>query len=169
MVLEMLGLALLGVAILPSQAMAGCTDPAAPSVNWRRCNMNRLQLENADLTGATLLDASFSSTVLTAATLKGVDGRRAKFIGAALEGAIFDGARLNEADFTSAKLNGAHFHGTDLRRARFFAANLRNAEFTGARLDGADFFNADFSGALWTDGASRCAEGSIGRCVPAGH
>jgi uncharacterized protein YjbI with pentapeptide repeats len=72
------------------------------------------------------------------------------------------------ADFTNAVLDDASLKDADLRMARFYDARLRRVDLTGAKLDGADMLRADFSGATWTDGATVCAEGSIGRCIGTG-
>ena len=145
-------------------AEAACTDPPAPQVNWRRCVFDGLDLQEVNLTGARLRDASFFRSDLAGSKLAKVSGFRVKFVNASLRGVTLDGAKLSEADFTKADLTGASLKGVDLRRARFFAAVLRGADLTGARLTGADLTGADLSGATWVDGKRVCAQGSLGRC-----
>ena len=158
---------LLGPAVamaLWGPALAFCTDPAGPGVQWDRCVYDERSLVGIDLSGASLRSALFRRTDMTDAKLEGAVAYRAKFISAVLVNIDFDKASLGEADFTSADLSGASFRGADLRRTRFFRATLHGADFTGAHLRGADFFSADLSGARWTDGKHICAEGSIGQC-----
>jgi uncharacterized protein YjbI with pentapeptide repeats len=132
-------LAFAGACLVSGPALAGCTDAAAPGVDWSRCYLDGKDLRNVDLTGAWLRSASFNRADLSDSNLSEVDGFRAKFV--------------------SAMATNAH-----LRHARFFRANLRGADLTGARMRGADLLNADLSGATWTDGEKVCAEGSIGQC-----
>ena len=147
-----------------SPALASCTDPPEPGVNWQRCVLDGLDLTGVDLTNARLRDGSFFRSDLTGGNLSGTESYRAKFVNATLKDVRFDGAKLYEADLTKADLTGASLVGVDLRRARLFRATLRNANLTDARLKGADLARADLSGATWTDGRRVCAEGSIGRC-----
>ena len=151
-------LALLLVLFAPlSAALADCTDPPAPGVNWRRCIFDRLEFREVDLTGAELRDVSFYRADLSGSVFDAVKAFRAKFVNATL-------ADLREADLTKADLSGADLATADLRRARLFEANLRGADLTAAKLGGADLTYADLSGATWTDGERVCREGSVGRC-----
>lgn len=146
--------------------LADCTDVPAPGVYWRRCLQDAQDLREVDLTGAVLRDASFKRADLSGAALVDADARRAKFISAVLREVTFDGARLVQADLTKADLTGASLKNADLTRARLFRANLSGADLTGAQLDGTDLLHADFSGAIWIDGVTICAEGSVGQCNP---
>ena len=157
-----IGIAL--IAVSTADARAGCSDPAAPEVDWVRCYMDERDLTGVDLRKARLRDTRFTRADLSRADLSGTDGFRAKFVSARLAETKFDGARLTDSDFTKANLTGASLINADLRRAKLFRAVLHGANLTGARLRGADLINADLSGALWTDGKTRCAKGSIGQC-----
>ena len=159
-----LAFALVTTAVLP--AWADCSDVAQPGVHWRRCLQDGQDLRGVDLTAANLRDASFKRADLSAATLVDVDGRRAKFVSTTMQGVILNGARLVRADLTKADLSGASLRGADLTRARLFRANLRGADLTGAQLASTDLLRADLSGAIWIDGVTICAEGSIGQCNP---
>ena len=152
------------VVVLPEGALAACTDPPSPEVNWQRCNFDGLDLQSVDLTGARLRDASFFRTDLSDSNLEGSDSTRAKFVNAIARAVDFSGAKLYQADFTKADLEGASMAGVDLRLARLFRANLRGVDFTGAQMRNTDLTRADLSGATWTDGERVCKEGSIGRC-----
>lgn len=147
-----------------SEALADCTDPPAPGVNWRRCVFDRLEFNNVDLSGAELRDASFYRSDLSGSIFEKVKAFRAKFVNAVLTGASFPEADLREADMTKANLSEADLATADLRRARLFGANLRGADLSGAKLEGADLSGADLTGATWTNGNHVCREGSIGRC-----
>lgn len=145
-------------------AMAACTDPPSPEVNWQRCIFDGLDISNVDLSGARLRDGSFFRANLSGTNLSNISAFKAKFVNAKMREAKLDGAKLTEADFTKADLTKASFQGADLRRARFYKAVLREADFSNALLRGADFTRADLTGAIWTDGKRICGEGSIGRC-----
>ena len=147
-------------------ALADCSDVAAPEVYWRRCVHDAQNLRDVDLSGATLRDGSFKRTDLSGADLSGADARRAKFVSAILHGTQFDDANLALADMTKAELQGASLRNADLTRARMFRADLCGADLTGARLDGTDLLNADLSEAVWIDGVTICAQGSLGQCNP---
>lgn len=155
---------LVTTAALP--ASAGCSDFAQPGVYWRRCLQDAQDLRGVDLTGANVRDASFNRADLSGATLVEVDARRAKFVSATMRQVVLDGARLVRADLTKADLTEASLKGVDFTSARLFRANLRGADLTGARLDAADMLKADLSGAIWIDGITICAEGSLSQCQP---
>jgi uncharacterized protein YjbI with pentapeptide repeats len=145
-------------------AMADCSDPPQPGVDWRRCSFDRYDLSRIDLTGARVDDASFSRASMAGTDFTRLRGGRARFLGAELKEAVFDEAELRFADFSQANLEGASFKGADLARARLVSANLRGVDFTGAVLRDTDFFRADLSGATWVDGERVCAEGSVSFC-----
>lgn len=159
---------LLALAVLAPDAHAACTDTPAPSVQWRRCLLDGIDLSDDNVSGGDLRDASFKRADLSGANLANIQGRRAKFVSASMAGANMSGADLVQADFTNADLSGANLKGANLRGARLFQANLRGVDLTDAVLDSADLLHVDFSGARWTDGHTVCAEGSAGACRPAG-
>jgi uncharacterized protein YjbI with pentapeptide repeats len=148
-------------------ALADCSAVAQPGVQWRRCVQDAQDLREADLTGATLRDASFNRADLSNANLTGVDGRRTRFISATMQNTVLDRANLVRADFTNAELSGASLKNADLTSAKLFRANLTGADFTGARLNNTDLHHAVLDNAIWIDGVTICAEGSIGQCHPA--
>lgn len=145
-------------------ALAACTDPPQPGVNWQRCALDGLDLTGLDLEGARVRAASFLRSDLSGSNLAKAEGYQAKFITATAEEVVFDGAQLSQADFTKAKLTNSSFVGADLRNARLYRADLSGADLTGAKLDGADLARAQLDGATWTDGKTVCAAGSVGRC-----
>jgi uncharacterized protein YjbI with pentapeptide repeats len=151
---------------LAGPVLADCSDVPQPEVYWRRCLQDGQDLANVDLTGATLRDASFKRSDLSGAIMLGADARSAKFISTNLRDAVLDRANLVRADFTNAHLTGASLKQADLTLTKLFRANLTGADLTGARLDETDLLNAVLDGAIWIDGTTICAEGSIGRCHP---
>lgn len=161
-------LALLGLMLGPilgaAQALAACTDPPGPGVDWRRCSLDGRDLSGADLSGMQLRDASLQRTQLVGAKLVGAEGSYVRFVSSDLNGADLTGATLREADFTRATLRGAKLVRADLRRARLFRADLTEADLTGAMLGGTDFTGVILDGATWTDGTRICAAGSVGSC-----
>lgn len=150
--------------IAASPAAAGCFDPPAPGVDWRRCTMHQRSVPDANLENAQLKDGRFTRTNFSGSRMVGVDGRRAKFIEADMRNVNLAGARLSGADLTKADLTGAVLRGADLHRAQLQRAILRNADLTGAEMGETDLLHADLSGATWLDGQHVCAEGSVSQC-----
>ena len=159
-----LWLVLLAAVTAAGPALAACTDPAGPSVVWRRCLMDRRDLAGADLTAANLRDSSLQRAQMAGARLIRVEAPDSRFISADLTDADFTEAVLHNADLTRATLRGARFIRADLRRARLFRADLTGADLTGADLTGTDFSGAILDGVRWTDGQRLCAAGSVGAC-----
>ena len=118
-----------GISTSPALAVANCSAPAAPSVQWMGCDKTNANLQGADLTNADLTNA-----ILT---------------GANLQGAILTGADLTNADLTY--LTGADgLIFADLRFADLTGANLTNADLTGAHLEFATLTGANLTGAVLT-------------------
>src|SRR5215471_7631313 len=88
---------LLSLALLlgpAATAWAGCTDAAAPGVNWRRCLLDERPLSRVDLTGAQLREVSLTRAVLDGAIFTSAEAYGAKFINASLKGAKLNSATL---------------------------------------------------------------------------
>lgn len=145
-------------------ALADCTDPPDPGVNWQSCNFNGLTLTELNLEGARLRETSFLRADISESDLRGIEGYKLRLVSAKAHNVDFEGAGLSRADLTKADLTGANFKDADLRNARLYQSILREANLSGAKLTGADLNNADLSGATWIDGERVCREGSIGRC-----
>ncbi|MGH6919954.1 MAG: pentapeptide repeat-containing protein [Geminicoccaceae bacterium] len=154
------------IAAVAGPALADCSDVPQPDVYWRRCLQDGQDLSNVDLTRAILRDASFKRSDLSGATLVGVDARRAKFISSTLRNAVLDRANLVRADLTSADLTGASLKDADLTWTKLYGANLSGADLTGARIKDTDLLKAVLDDAIWIDGVTICAEGSVGQCHP---
>ena len=148
----------------PLPAIAACGDRAADGVDWQRCYFDGLDAPGQHVPNGNLRDASFMRANLQDSHFQAIDGMRAKFFSARLERSRFDDAHLSQADFSKANATEASFVRTDLRRAKFFRAILTNADFSDAKITGTDFTGAILDGAIWIDGTTRCAPGSVGRC-----
>jgi uncharacterized protein YjbI with pentapeptide repeats len=152
------------IAVAAGPALADCSDVPQPEVYWRRCLQDGQDLSNVDLTGATLRDASFKRSDLSGASLVEVDARRAKFVSTVMRNAVLDGANLVRADLTSADLTGASLKNADLTSTKLYGANLSGADLTGARIKDTDLLKAVLDEAIWIDGTTICAKGSLGQC-----
>jgi tetratricopeptide (TPR) repeat protein len=93
----------------------------------QNCDLNRVGLVYADLSGANLNGASLIEANLTQANLTG----------ASLQGADLRGAVLYNINLTGTNLSGANLAGADLRDANLLGANLQGANLTGTDLMGA--------------------------------
>ena len=136
----------------------------------------KLNLGNADLSGADLRDADLNGANLRDADLSGADFRDADLSGADLSvanlsGTNLSGTNLSVANLSGANLSGANLSGADLRcadlsfadlsfatltkaksfHAKFVCANLNGANLRLIRFSGADFSGADFIGTNLTE------------------
>lgn len=101
-----------------------------------------IQLDNAYLSGADLINAwmplaSLRKADLTGAKLSEAKLRGAKLRGADLIGADLRSADLSEADLSEADLSGANLSGANLRRADLSRAILKGTILKGTILKGA--------------------------------
>ena len=81
-------------------AMAACSDPAGPGVDWRNCSKPGAELADADLSDANLKGADLRNADLTGANLTGANLTGALLSGADLMGADLTAALLDDADLT---------------------------------------------------------------------
>ena len=130
---------------ISSAAMAACSDPAGPKVNWSGCDLSGANLDSANLFKADLSGANLENAVLTY-------------------------ANLDHAIMKNANLRGAHMSNSSLIVTDLFNADLRGADLRGATVEhptkgGWSIFldAADLRGALWIDGRT-CDEKSYGVC-----
>ncbi len=147
------------------EAVADCTEPPQPGVDWRRCTMHSREFIDSDLSGARLKDGRFTRANFSGSDLSKVDARRAKFIDAIAKKTNFEGARLAGADFTKADVSNANFKDADLYKVQFQGTVMRGADLTDANIARTNMTGADLSGVRWVDGETICAEGSIGQCI----
>ncbi len=124
---------------------------------FRRINLREADLSGANLSGADLIRAKLSGAKLIRGNLIRAKLIRANLIRAKLSGADLFEANLSEADLSGANLSGADLIGANLSeanlggailsRATLFEANLFEANLSGADLSRADLIRADLSGA----------------------
>ena len=129
-----------------------------PSVNGEPVtqeDIDEMDLDGAILTGD-FSGFDFTGRNLSTAVLNGAKFENAKFVNAK-----FNGARLWFGWFVGADFTGAELQGADLSYG-----NFTRAIFTTAKMPGNSFKTRDaiFDEAVWTDGKTICAEGSLGRC-----
>jgi uncharacterized protein YjbI with pentapeptide repeats len=120
-------------------------------------NLDKLNLESADLPFAKLRSVSFRNTYLPGANFAHADLLKVNFSGAILNGTDFLDANLSrgnlaftdcgEANFTNAILENVNFEGANLEEAIFEGANLKGVNFKNANLSFSDICDADFEGA----------------------
>ncbi|QIP72086.1 pentapeptide repeat-containing protein [Streptomyces sp. VN1] len=107
----------------------------------------RVDLADADLTGADLRDANLSSADLRDADLFGANLTFADLFGADLTDADLRDANLSSADLRGADLTGANLSGANLFFPRLSGTNLSGTNLHGAGLHGEDLRGADLHGA----------------------
>lgn len=101
-------------------------------VSWYAEDLSDVDLSLAPLGGATLIDASFTRSLLDGADLSRTQAG----------GASFAEARLVDANFAKAVLAGARFDAANASGATFRKADLTRASFAGTALDSADLDGA---------------------------
>jgi len=128
----------------------------------------RINLKEANLSGADLIEAD-----LRKADLRGADLRKANLSGAKLSEAILSGAYLSganlrraflsEADLSEANLSGAIVSEANLSGAMVSEANLREANLIWAKLSGAILRGANLRGAnlVWANLSGANLSGAI--------
>jgi uncharacterized protein YjbI with pentapeptide repeats len=110
---------------------------------WPYVRLPKVDLREADLSGAYLHEANLEGAYAGCAQLPG-----ANLQGADLTGFVAYKAVLTGADLSRAKAEKAIFEEAVLERANLDNAVLRGARFAGANLTGASFVEADLSGAV---------------------
>ncbi len=101
-------------------------------------NYNQESLINADFSGRSLTDSSFTKANLLSSNLSNTDLRGVSFFGANLEQANLEGANLQNATLDIARLTAAN-----LTNAILEGAFAYNAKFDAATIEGADFTGVD--------------------------
>jgi uncharacterized protein YjbI with pentapeptide repeats len=125
-------------------------------------NLSAARLNGADLIGANLRDADLSF-----AFLRGADLSRAYLSGANLTRAILYDANLSGANLTHANLSIAYLYRANLTGANLSGAHLNGAELTGANLTEASLKGADL-GTFTPTGAWLPAAGAPVPAIPTG-
>jgi uncharacterized protein YjbI with pentapeptide repeats len=118
-------------------------------VDFTGYNLTKLQLSNAEATGAILAKVNLLDHDLSGANLSQADLRGAEIVGTSLRNARLHQALLNGARFFQAILDGADFSGADLSDCRIEKCSVRNiilkAKLDRAYLTGVRFQEIDFS------------------------
>ena len=129
---------------------ANLSDAILINADLRTANLTEADLSgailiNADLRRANLERANLSKTDLSEAKLGGANLSVANLQGSILYGTDLSGANLGIANLSFAKLNNADLSGADLRRANLEGANLSKTDLSGAKLGGANLRRAKLS------------------------
>ncbi|WP_017328228.1 pentapeptide repeat-containing protein [Synechococcus sp. PCC 7336] len=130
-------------------ALGACNDTGQleKTGNCPGCNLNRVDLQGADLDRANLIDAEFERADLQAANLVDAD-----LEGAQLANANLRYANLAGANLSGANLRGANLAGADLRRTNFERANLAGADLRDIEWGQEDIGSAIAAGVpLWAE------------------
>jgi uncharacterized protein YjbI with pentapeptide repeats len=118
-----------------------------------QADLNKLKSTNK-CQGCNLSEADLSDWLLSKADLSDAN----------LSGANLSHADLSGANLTRADLSYSYPSGADLSDANLSQANLIGAYLFETNLSGANLSDANFSYAIWIDGRTVCAEGSVGGC-----
>ncbi|MEV4177197.1 pentapeptide repeat-containing protein [Nonomuraea sp. NPDC049709] len=111
------------------------------------CNLARIRVPGADLSGLNLGTAVLTRADLSGAHLSGANLAHTDLSGSDLHKAYLDSADLGHAILFMADLSEADLNGADLSGVDLFEADLRKADLSWADLSGVDLFNADLRGA----------------------
>lgn len=131
-----------------------CSTAPAAGINWNSCNKRGLVAENANLDNLSATNVTLEEARLSGSSL----------VGANLKYARLDKADLDYVDLTSAILKGASLRGADLTNAVLNEADLRYADLSETRLGGVQLKSARLDGAIWNNGKP-CKPGSTGKCI----
>jgi uncharacterized protein YjbI with pentapeptide repeats len=130
-----------------------------------RADLSDLRLEDADMSGAILVMANLSRSVLRGtnlssanlvmADMSGIDGRNINLASADLRGSSFQRANLHDAIMTGIAAESILRSRpdtppvkTDFSRAHMCGANLAGADMSDAKLVGSDLSRCNLSGAI---------------------
>jgi uncharacterized protein YjbI with pentapeptide repeats len=130
-----------------------------------RADLSDLRLEDADMSGAVLVMANLSRSVLRGtnlssanlvmADMSGIDGRNINLASADLRGSSFRRANLHDAIMTGVAAESIFRNRpdvppvkTDFSRAQMRGANLAGADMSDAKLVGSDLSRCNLSGAI---------------------
>jgi uncharacterized protein YjbI with pentapeptide repeats len=122
-----------------------------PRIRLDQADLRGVTLPEATLAGAGLEGANLSRANLSQANLRGANLRHADLHAAHLRFADLRGAFLQEADLREARLSFADLRAADLRAANLRESYLRFATLRNAILVGADLTGVDLIGADLTD------------------
>lgn len=119
--------------------------------DWSHIRLDGSQLRHIDLSDVNLFHAHMQEVDLVGAKLKDATLCQANLRGANLRGANLSNADLPLSDLTGADLTGAILQGADLSRTRLIQATLRNSNLLNANLERADISQADLEAAHYDE------------------
>ena len=114
-------------------------------------DLRKADLRGADLRKANLSGAKLSEAILSGAYLSGANLRRAFLSEADLSEANLSGAIVSEANLSGAMVSEANLREANLIWAKLSGANLRKANLREANLRGANLVWANLSGAILSE------------------
>jgi uncharacterized protein YjbI with pentapeptide repeats len=138
-----------------------------PEASLMDANLSAARLNGADLIGANLRDADLSFAFLRGASLSRAYLSGANLTRAILLDANLTHANLTHANLTHANLSIAYLYRANLTGAELGGAHLNGAELTGANLTEASLNGADL-GAFTPTGAWLTAAGAPVPAIPTG-
>ncbi|NEP14021.1 MAG: NACHT domain-containing protein [Symploca sp. SIO2C1] len=130
----------------------GRTAVLSTTAFWERARQNlcKLQLLEARLNGAILVEANLRQANLSAAELIEINLAGANLQNANLSSASLAGANLSAANLFRASLEGADLSGANLKGANLTGSNLSNACLFEAQLNSENRKFAENSGAIFS-------------------
>ncbi|MEM7579166.1 MAG: pentapeptide repeat-containing protein [Mastigocoleus sp.] len=122
------------------------------NVNLKFSNLVNANLENSNLTNANLKYSNLENIKFNNANLQNANLNRAKLRNAVLQNVNLSNANLMYAKLYNADLRNADLRGAKLRRIKLSGADLRGANLKYTNLDGVDLSNVKLEGAIMPDG-----------------
>ena len=146
-------------------------DTKCAFIDYGRIDITKNNLENKDLTCATISNTSASGLNLKNASLNYVKINRTDLTGANLSGADLSGADLKYAylgntDLTEANLSGADLSYGTLERANLTRANLNGAILTQTNIDGVNFDSKNRNNFTSIDRRANIMNANLGDSLP---
>jgi uncharacterized protein YjbI with pentapeptide repeats len=146
---------ILGLILLGRTALAACSDPPAPGVDWSDCVKIGQSMDGADFSNANLQGLLLSGSVITNTSFKGANLTDTRFASTDLTGSDFSGAYLLRTTFTNVLLLGTIFHNTRMDIVTATNVDATDADFSGAEISDAMDFMMKFCRTTMPDGSVR--------------
>jgi uncharacterized protein YjbI with pentapeptide repeats len=145
----------LGLILIDRTALAGCSDPPAPGVDWSDCVKIGLSMNGANFSNANLRGLLLSGSVMTNTSFKGADLTDTRFASTDLTGSDFSGANLLRTTFTAVQLSSTVFHNAKMDVVTATNVDATDADFSGAEVSDAMEFMMKFCRTIMPDGSIR--------------
>lgn len=146
---------ILALTFISGTALAACSDPPAPGVDWSDCVKIGQSMDGADLSNANLRGLLLSGSVMTNAVFKGADLIDTRFASTDLTGSDFSGANLVRTTFTDVLLVDTVFHNATMDFVTATNVDATDADFGGAKISDAMDFMMKFCRTIMPDGSIR--------------